>query len=853
MPGAERPAKRQRRSTVVLSDDEDEFVPNDLPVRTTRTQRQLELDRGDDATISLSPSKTRNTASKKVTKGKPAKASPKSTPPKARKSSKAKEPEKSKAINSFFGKVSEEQRWHRKSMTPEDVSDGEAGDAIEDDDSPGRGDDGDIKTTLDRRKLAPLNELNGSKASHSGPPSSTQRFIKPALPGKKPSTNLASKVVDQEETHPPWADRYGPGTLDELAIHKKKATDVRTWFEGALAGRDPRRLLVLKGPAGSGKTTTVNLLSKALGFSISHWQNPSFYDSASSGSVASQFDDFLNRGGNFGTLALGSMASTVDIGDPSVPTVLLVEEFPAGMARSSGMDQFRSVILQFLARSSPTTALPFQKQANVSTTPPMVMIISETLLSSSTAFSDSFTAHRLLGPVILNHPLTTVIEYNPVAPTFISKALELVIKKEAQESRRKRVPGSVVLQKLSEMGDIRNAISSLEFLCLRGDGNAEWSGTVAAKAKKSSKKPESMTDMERNSLQLISQRETTLDMFHATGKVVYNKREDPRIQNPNAEPPPRPPEHLMHLYSPKLSEVDIEALLNETGTDIQTFISTLHENHVLSCNGDSFVDCFEGCADILSVSDILNPESRRSIRSPGNNASVVQQSQNLGAFDALRQDEISFNVATRGLIFNLPYPVHRATPSSGRKQDSYKMWYPTSLRLWKTSEEIDALIDLHIRAELAGSDQKVKVKIEANTESVANWTVRANLSAFNDSERVIDDEEKMRRVIPPRQTLTLEMLPYVARIQRARRDESNTLNKITKLTGASVVPNDDEPSDDEAQEEVIIASKKISPGSRLVGGHASKAFASPSKIKKEVTHDEAEVDLFLEDDDIVDD
>jgi cell cycle checkpoint protein len=181
------------------------------------------------------------------------------------------------------------------------------------------------------------------------------------------------------------------------------------------------------------------------------------------------------------------------------------------------------------------------------------------------------------------------------------------------------------------------------------------------------------------------------------------------------------------------------------------------------------------------------------------------------------------------------------------------MWYPTSLRLWKTSEEIDALIDLHIRAELAGSDQKVKVKIEANTESVANWTVRANLSAFNDSERVIDDEEKMRRVIPPRQTLTLEMLPYVARIQRARRDESNTLNKITKLTGASVVPNDDEPSDDEAQEEVIVASKKISPGSRLVGGHASKAFASPSKIKKEVTHDEAEVDLFLEDDDIVDD
>ena len=440
-------------------------------------------------------------------------------------------------------------------------------------------------------------------------------------------------------------------------------------------------------------------------------------------SVATQFSDFLTRGGNFGILSFTDAESThVSARTPSDRHVLVVEEFPAGMARASGAESLRSVILQFLARSTPSGAAPFRQQMATPPTPPVVMIISETLLSSSTAFSDSFTAHRLLGPEILNHPLTTVIEFNPVAPTFINKAIDLVMKKEARDSKRRRVPGPAVLSKLAEMGDVRNAVSSLEFLCLRGDANADWSGTINSNSKKSTKGAPPLTDMEESSLKLISQRETTLDMFHAAGKVVYNKRQDPRISDSNAELPPRPAEYLMHMYSPKISEVDIEALLNETGTDIQTFISTLHENYVLSCNGDSFVDSFGGCSDTLSISDVLSPDSRRSFRArAGNNASIVQAHLGGGSFDALRQDEISFNVATRGLILHLPYPVNRAAPSSGRKGDSFKMFYPTSLRLWKPAEEIEALISIFTHDETLDSGKPTQVKNEPGTESVTSW------------------------------------------------------------------------------------------------------------------------------------
>ena len=160
-------------------------------------------------------------------------------------------------------------------------------------------------------------------------------------------------------------------------------------------------------------------------------------------------------------------------------------------------------MLQFLAANTPSLS-SFGRPSQQDVIIPVVMIISETLLTTTSASADSFTAHRLLGPEILRHPGTGVIEFNDIAPTLLAKALELIVQKEARKSGRRRTPGPQVLKRLGEIGDIRNAISSLEFLCLKGDDDADWGSKVTFTKTKKAPKDQAMTKHERESLELTS-------------------------------------------------------------------------------------------------------------------------------------------------------------------------------------------------------------------------------------------------------------------------------------------------------------------------------------------------------------
>jgi cell cycle checkpoint protein len=822
------PAKRLRRSSRNLSDDEPDFEAAPKPSQIKQKSKPT-LKR---------PSKTQPVPAQPA----PAAQSPKrkaptksttASPSSAKKAAKTtKEPEKSKSLHTFFGKATEEQRWNRKTDTADgEIEDGEFGDAIVDDDI--HDDDledlavgkSSTKSILDRRKLF-SSTSNALSSSQRNAPSLSQRFAKPAIPARK-------NTLSFEETHRPWSDRYGPSNKDELAVHKKKVGDVQHWLTEVLSGLDDRRLLILKGPAGTGKSTTVSLLSQILGVPTIPWNNPTAAEFGSTSSVAVQFSDFLNRSGQYGSLDFDGSAK---IETTSTKRILVVEEFPTNMTRSSAaVDSFRSVILQYVATSAPALPASF-KQSTLDTHPPVIMIITETLLTSNTAATDSFTAHRLLGPDISNHPLVTIIEFNPVAPTFVTKALDLVIKKEARDSQRRRVPGPAVIQRLADMGDIRSAVNSLEFLCVRGDSNGDWSGTVAAKAKKAGKDGVPLTSMEKQSLELVSQRETTLDMFHAVGKVVYNKREDPRIRDPRAEPPPKPPDHLKHFNKPKISQVDIEALLNETGTDIQTFLSTLHENYVLSCNGDGFVEALTACSEYMSDSDILNPDSRALTRSSRYGVGTGIPALQSGGTDMLRQDEISFQVATRGLLFSLPFPINRAAHPGGRKQDSFKMFYPASLRLWKPTEETESLIDLFM---VAGQDAQQKAST-TTANGVASWQQRIQGFLPQKSDKSTEMEGR-KMLIPSRDALILTQLPYMAKIKAGNR----MLTRITQFQGLNVEVSGEEPFEEDTE----LEPPKPSMLARL---SQPRSKMPPPKLPAAISHVVELERLYLTDDDISD-
>ena len=494
------------------------------------------------------------------------------------------------------------------------------------------------------------------------------------------------------------------------------------------------------------------------------------------------------------------------------------------------------------------------RQLRPSLKPPLVLIITETLLSSSTAATDSFTAHRLLGSEICNHALVTIMEFNPVAQTLMMKALEVVVKKEARDTGRRRTPGPAVLGRLAEIGDLRSAVNSLEFLCIRGDEQTGWSGTVAHKTKRVGKEGVPLTDMERQSLELLSQRESTLDMFHATGKVVYNKREDPQISRPGAQPSVRTPDHLAHLHKAKISQVDIDVLLNETGTDIQTFISTVHENYILSCNGTTFVDSFEGCSALLSDSDVLNPDNRGISRSNRGGNTLLHSAGTVGATETLRQDEISFQVVTRGLLFNLPYPVHRAPHPAGRKGDSFKMFYPASLRLWKPLEETEALVSMFIDSNSENRSSKTASNFSGG---VASWRTRTDqYERLNVNQR--NEDQMQDRPIVSRDALILETLPFLTQIEMNKSPQKTSMRNLVKITqfhGLRINESaEEEPFDEEVQVSAIqqVSSNKVADAiNSFTRSQTGVRHTGATEIKREA--DLKDEKLYISDDDIIDD
>jgi cell cycle checkpoint protein len=533
--------------------------------------------------------------------------------------------------------------------------------------------------------------------------SGSQRFMRLPVPAQ------ANK---KEGDSRPWADRFAPMDLDELAVHKKKVSDVGGWLEAVMEGKLRQRLLILKGAAGTGKTTTVQLLAKSMGAEILEWRNPAGSIASDEGflSMAAQFEEFMGRGGKFGQLDIFSEDEPTPPSTSAVKpldrrkNIILIEEFPNTITRAStALQNFRSTLLQYLAANTPSLTETYTRpNAATAKTPiiPLIMVITETLLTT-TATTDSFTAHRLLGPEILHHPAVATIEFNPVAPTLLAKALNLTVQKEARASGRRKTPGPLVLKRLAEIGDVRSAVASLQFLCLRGE-EGDWGGKVAfsAKGKKAAGREQPMTKMEEESLELVTRREASLGIFHAVGKVVYNKRDTPPTEQDKRAVEVLPP-YLAHAARPRPSQVNASELIDEMGTDTSTFISALHENYILSCDppashAEDSSDLVHaiGCIDALSDADLLTP-SWESAYGQG------------GAGDVARQDELAFQVAVRGLLFALPDPVkRRAAPGrvgrgrggggggAGGGGDAFKMFYPTSLKLWRQKEEVGSLVDL---------------------------------------------------------------------------------------------------------------------------------------------------------------
>ena len=564
-----------------------------------------------------------------------------------------------------------------------------------------------------------------------------------------------------------------------------------------------KRLLILRGPSGAGKTATISMLAKAMNFDVLEWKNPvgAEFSSEAYLSMSAHFEDFLARSRKFSGLALADCnmnvsatpSPTTTLNEGTRERIILIEEFPnTSLSTSSALRSFQSSVLQYLAFNTPSMGAFLSKhQGNNSTvdTPPVVMVITETRLTTPTAASDSFTAHRLLGPEILSHPGVSTIEFNPMASTYLTKALDLVVRKEARQSGRHRVPGPALLKKLGEVGDIRSAIGSLEFLLLRGEDKDDWSGRVVSKGKTG---PSGLTRMETQSLAIVAQRESALGLFHAVSRVVYNKRDDFADSDAANVRPTQPPNYLSQHARLRIAQVSTSQLIDETGTDIATFIAALHENFVLSCDGNSFSDNFEGCIDALSDSDILGSPLGGRFGSPRDHGN--RPFQGVGS-DILRQDEICFDVAVLGLLFALPDPVKRHTHpvfrSSEGKNDTHRMFYPTSMRLPRQVEEIGGLIGQWIdrlRASAVPLGKSMGKDVRHFTPLPSRrGKPHSAVTGGHRSQSDEDDQEpsSWTSLGGTKSELVVESLPYIVKIEQSKAASTHLhgLERITQFNG----------------------------------------------------------------------
>ncbi|KAL8712417.1 MAG: hypothetical protein Q9220_003265 [cf. Caloplaca sp. 1 TL-2023] len=889
------PSKRQKKLVVLSSEDEDLTSPRRKPAPKATAKRQSSND------LRVLPNRSRSKAQPPTTLIQSPSSEPVPLPPPKRSISKQPTIRKdsgTSSLRNYFGELNQSGLAKDSAReTPKDSVAHHDEDFIEDDSF----DEG-LRSLSDPRQK--LHQDGGNQSvSSEGPagkgktsklPLGSQIFRGMKNNAAQPDNKQATLLVEEHDTRP-WAERYGPNSIEELAVHKKKVADVREWLHNALQGNSGKRVLVLRGPAGVGKTSTISFLAQAMGFDVLEWANPTVADLSSDNylSTSALFDDFLRRGGKFSSLEVGDsedrdgpVIRPLPVQDAAAAPkkIILVEELPNTFSSSStAVQTFRSVILRYLASPLPSnTPLTSSTIDHRVSAMPLVMVITETQVSNNISFGDSLTAHRLLGADILNHRNADVIEFNPVAPTFINKALTLVLQKATKHYGPLMVPSPPALKRLGDFGDIRSAIGSLEFLYLKGHDRRAKNKSPTGKSKRRSKAATFSTNIEEPSIELISQRESSLGLFHAVGKVVYNKREGPTAKDETSIMEPATQQlrsHLPQHVRLKTPDVAVDSLIDETGTDAQTFVAALHENYVPSCNGQDFLDTLNSCIEFLSDSDILVSDHAGRSRGTASNFRGSTSS------DSVKQEEIAFHVAVRGLLFSLPCPVVRAvvpsgttttTAAAGRKggkADAYKMFYPASIRLRHQIPEIDELVERWIRrrrvgvsADDAAAGTATGVgEQEEEDDQVTSWIQRMG---FQDRGEIQEEEEDYSSAaaggaracqIPEKEAVVTDVLPYLTVIERSRPSSTGSrlleeLERITRVNGEalSVVAEErEEDGDDMAMKKESGEEVKMSQRyeSRKQAGNVKTAPAAPAAAadgEAVVKH------LYLSDDDIED-
>jgi len=227
------------------------------------------------------------------------------------------------------------------------------------------------------------------------------------------------------------------------------------------------------------------------------------------------------------------------------------------------------------------------------------------------------------------------IAFNPLTPTMVRKALEGCA---ARHGFRVGSPGlqADVVQAIADGcgGDLRQAIHALQFACVGVKPEVAVRSAKPAPRKRTKVGAAGLAGKkEQGADKKWASRDPFLTLIHATGKVLYNKREEaPReALPPNARPP---------LEATSMAP---EAVVGMAGVDSGRLVAFLHENM-----HEFFDDVGDAAFALrcLSDADVTSAQARNAAFGSGGTSGRA----------ALDGDQLASLVSARGLMFANTHP-----------------------------------------------------------------------------------------------------------------------------------------------------------------------------------------------------